>query len=513
MLKFKIPKTIQRFIAYVNTFLNNTAMYRLVLYVLMSYVAVAFIFSFLGTFGLIPFTPLDMLLSLIVILGVSWITNIVFAKVFNAPTNVESIYITALILFCIITPPHHGYYAEYFSLAIWASVWAMASKYIFAIGKKHIFNPAALALVITALTIHQVGNWWIGRGDMLPFVLLGGILIVMKIRRFDMVLSFAVSALATICTIALLKGSDVAATLGTTFTDTAFLFFAFIMLTEPLTAPPTKRLRIAYGVLVGFLFAPNLHFGSFYSTPELALVLGNIFSYVVSPKGKYVLKLKERIQTARDTFDYVFTSDRTLSFKPGQYMEWTLLHDQIDSRGNRRYFTLASSPTENEVHLGVRQYSKSSSFKTSLQEMEMGSKIVASQLAGDFVLPNDPKEKLAFIAGGIGITPFRSMVQHMLDTKEKRTVTLFYSNRSQQYIAYKDVFDKANVEFGMKTIYVCTDSQGMISAGLIQKEVADYIDRTFYISGPNAMVSSFKSILKSLGISSKRIKTDYFPGL
>ena len=492
-----------------NTFINNIAMYRLVLYVLCLFVVVAFLFSFFGTVGLVPFTPITMLISLAFILAVSIATNRIFAYVWKAPTNIESVYITALILFCIITPPQTGSYLAYFSLAGWASVWAMASKYIIAYRKKHIFNPVAFALVLTSITIFQSASWWIGRGDMLAFVLVGGLLVVMKIRRFDMVLSFAVSALATICAISLFKGSDVVATLATTFSDTAFLFFAFIMLTEPLTAPTTKRLRILYGVLVGVLFAPNLHIGSLYSTPELALVLGNIFAYAVGSKQKYILKLKERVQIAKDTFDYVFISDTKIVFKSGQYMEWTLSHQPTDTRGNRRYFTLASSPEENDVRLGMRHYPESSSFKNHLQGMAIGTEIIAAQCAGDFILPKDTTKKLVFIAGGIGITPFRSMIKHLLDTKEKRDVTLLYSNRSEEYIAYKDVFDRAQTEIGTKTIYF----SGLITSQAIKEQVPDYKERMFYISGPNMMVAEYKSVLKSIGVQSSSIKTDYFSGL
>lgn len=497
-------------------------MYRLVVYVLIGLLVVGFTYSLFGSLGLAPFTPINFLISCAVILGASWLTNKIFAKVFEAPTNTESVYITALILMCIVTPPSQGTFLQYFSLAVWASVWAMASKYIFAVGKKHIFNPAAIALVITWLTIHQSASWWIGRGDMLPFAAIGGLLIVMKIRRFDMVLTFMVSALVSIGTIALISGADPIFALSTTFTDTAFVFFGTIMLTEPLTTPPTKRLQIIYAILVGFLFAPNLHIGSVYSTPELALVLGNIFSYLVSPKRKYVLALKDRVQLANNTFEYVFAGAGNIRFRPGQYMEWLLPHAHVDSRGNRRYFTLSSSPTENELRIGVRQYDQSSSFKKYLHDMPIGTPIIAAQLAGDFVLPKDTTKKLVFIAGGIGITPFRSMIQYLLDTGEKRNITLLYVNKDKEDVAYQDVFDRAHAKLGVKTIYLFSNPKevpegsfrrGRITDELLKEVVPDYQESTFYISGPDAMVSDIKSHLKTISVRSRQIKTDYFPGL
>src|SRR5206468_2445876 len=85
-------------------------------------------------------------------------------------------------------------------------------------------------------------------------------------------------------------------TLNTLVFHSCLLFFAFIMLTEPLTTPPTKRLQIMYGALVGFLFVPQIHIGNIYSTPELALIIGNIYSYIVSPKTKLLLHLQQRLK-------------------------------------------------------------------------------------------------------------------------------------------------------------------------------------------------------------------------
>lgn len=494
-------------------------MYRIVLYVLIFFFGSALILSF---FKFLPYTPADLFSSLLIILLISWITNIIFSYVYSAPTNAESVYITALILFFLITPAQGGVYSQFLPFAFWASVWAMASKYIFTIGRKHIFNPAAFAIALTALTINQSASWWIGTSVMLPFVILGGFLIIRKLRRTDLLLSFIISAFVTMSVLAILKNSDVTNTLLKTMANSAFFFFAFIMLTEPLTSPTTKWLRIGFGILVGFLFAPALHIGSFYSTPELALIIGNIFAYFVSPKEKLFLKLKERVKIGTDTFDFIFEKDKDFSFRPGQYMEWTLKHRDPDTRGNRRYFTIASSPTENEIHLGVKFYPEPSSFKNHLLALPVGGEIIVSQKSGDFVLPKNKEKGLVFIAGGIGVTPFRSMIKYLLDKKEKRDITLLYSNKTIKDIAYKEVFDRAQTELGIKTIYAITDKNeeifgesmksGIIDAPMIQKEVSNYRDKTFYISGPHSMVRAFEDTLKSMGVSSRNIKIDFFPG-
>ncbi len=504
---------------YIDNFLNKITMYRITLYVLLFFFGSAFALSI---FKLLPYTPVDLVASLLIILAVSFFSNVIFSLVFEAPTNTESIYITSLILFFLITPVQGGVYAQFLPLAIWASIWAMASKYIFAIGKKHIFNPAAFAMVLVAFTINESASWWIGTPYMLPFVVVGGLLLVRKIRRADLVFSFIISSLVFITIFAIFRGSNVTNTLFFTFRDSAFLFFAFIMLTEPLTAPTTKWLRVAYGILVGFLFTPSLHIGAFYATPELALVLGNVFAYLTGPKERLFLKLKERVKVGADTFDFIFQKDKSFSFKPGQYMEWTLKHRSPDTRGNRRYFTLASSPTEDEIHLGVKFYPEPSSFKNRLLALPLGGEIIVAQKSGDFILPEDKNRELVFIAGGIGVTPFRSMVQYLLDKQEKREITIFYSNKTVADIAYKEVFDRAQAELGIKTVYIITDKNeksldtsirnGHVDAQTIREEIPDYLAKQFFISGPHNMVDAFESLLKSMGVPNKNIKIDFFPG-
>lgn len=502
-----------------DNFLNQITMYRLVLYYLAFLLIVAIA---LGTVGWLPYHPISLAGSALILLAACWITNMIFAHVFEAQTNVESAYITALILALIITPPLFTNFSGSIPFLIWVSVWAMASKYMFAIGKKHIFNPAAFAVALTAASIDQSASWWIGTLSMMPFVIIGGLLVVKKILRSGLVFGFLTGAMVSILGFAMLRGSNLLAIAGKSLFESPLLFFAFIMITEPLTTPPTKKLQVLYGTLVGLLFAPAVHVGSLYFTPELALLAGNIFSYAVSPKRKHVLRLKEKINTATDTWDFIFHPDKKVAFRPGQYMEWTLGHARPDNRGNRRYFTVASSPTEKEVRLGIKFYPHSSSFKKSLMALDPGDTISASQLAGDFVLPTDKTKKLVFIAGGIGVTPFRSIVKYLLDANEKRQITVLYSNKTPADIAYKDVFDEAEKQLAIKTVYAITDGGtvppswrarlGFITPRMIAEEVPDYKERFFYISGPHAMVVAFKKTLRNMGIPRKRIKTDFFPG-
>src|SRR5258708_7264230 len=142
----------------IDNWLNGITMYRLVLYFLLFLVGMAFILSF---FCLMPFGPVELVISGTVINLVSMETNDIFAKAFKIHSNIESVYITALILTLIIAPVRVGNVAGFIFL-IWVSVLAMASKYIIAINKKHLFNPAAFAVALTAFTINQSASWWVG---------------------------------------------------------------------------------------------------------------------------------------------------------------------------------------------------------------------------------------------------------------------------------------------------------------------------------------------------------------
>src|SRR5579884_791763 len=397
-----------KMIARIDDFLDRITMYRLVLYILIIYIACAAVLSY---FGLLPFSPGALLLSTAFLVLMCWATNTLIAYILAVPTNIESTYITALILALIISPIATS---NDFLFLGWATILAISSKYVLSLYNKHIFNPAAVAIVITSFALGESASWWVGTASMLPVILLGGLLVIRKLRQGEILTFFLMTSLFTVCVVSLLQGLPLLKELQQLVIMSPLFFFATIMFTEPLTAPPTQKLRYIYAGIVGIFFVPQIHVGSIYSTPELALVVGNLYSYAVSPKHKVILKLKRKKKIAFSMMDFAFQPSHKLAFVPGQYLEVTLAHAKPDSRGNRRYFTIASSPTETELHLGVRFYPKSSTFKQALYRIDNRSKILAGQIAGDFTLPPDPRQKLVFIAGGIGITPFRSMLKYLI---------------------------------------------------------------------------------------------------
>jgi ferredoxin-NADP reductase/Na+-translocating ferredoxin:NAD+ oxidoreductase RnfD subunit len=503
----------------IDAILNKITMYRLTLYYLIFLIGMATILSF---FGILTYNPLDILISALLSIIVCYGANSVLAKLFKAVTNVESVFITALILALIIPVK----YPVNIPFMIGASILAMAAKYFLTIEKRHLFNPAAVSVAaIALLSPEHAATWWIGTPTMLPFVLVGGLLLIRKIRRESMVINFLIAYLIIVAAGTIyMTGSFIAIfnTWQLTILHSALFFFTFVMLTEPLTSPAVAKLRNYYAYIVAFLYAtPVLSFLPVALTPEMALSLGNVFSYIINPNYRLSLTLKQKKQLTADTYLFAFNQQKDFKFLPGQYIEWTLSHKNADDRGNRRYFSISSSPTENEISMTVKFYSPSSSYKKELVNLNVGNKIIATQVAGDFVLPKNLKEPLVFIAGGVGIAPFRSMIQYIIDKNLSVDIVLLITNRTVNDILFADIFEKAKAN-GVKTIYNVTDIQnlpqswkgswGYITDKKIMELIPDYQKRIYYLSGPQLMVQRFEQVLLDAGVAKSKIKTDFFPG-
>lgn len=479
----------------VKAFLNGTTMYRLTLYILIAYVVVA---SALGFLGILSFSPVDIILQASYLVLISYLANFLLAKLFDAVPNVESPAITALILSLIVGPVDLLVNIRFLTIL---AIVAMATKYLLAVRKRHIFNPAAAAVVVVTLFGMQGASWWIGTRPMFIPLFIGGVLILAKIKRFTLVLSFLIPYLVYIG----LMGVNPLSV----FLQSLIVFFASIMLIEPLTSPDKTRMQIAYAGLTAGLFIFYQEFLHVPYTLELALVSGNLFTYFATRPFRVDMVLEKKEKIARETYSFFFKPEEPFDFTPGQFMHWTLPHKKPDSRGFRRYFTISSSPTEDRVMIAVKIPKDHSSFKGALKTLKKGEKIEAMDLSGEFVLPEDKSIPLCFIAGGIGVTPFRSMAKWLVDKGEKRDIVLLYSNSEKEKVCFEKLFDEAE-KLGMKTHYVITKKDGYIDEKMIKEKVSNWQEREYYISGPQPMVEIFEKILGDMKV--RDIKSDFFPG-
>lgn len=485
----------------IDAILNRYTMYRVILYGLGAFLVIAGVLAQLGT---ISISAVGLVSSTVVLIVSCYLANKVFATIRRVPYNNESWLISALILACILPPTTDS---TKLGLIALAGAIAMASKYLLVYRGSHVFNPVALGAFVVSATGLLAVTWWVATAYLTPFLVILGIIVLRKQREFTLALVFGLIALMLLLyTGIFLNGLDATEVAKSIFTAWPLIFFGSIMLNEPTTLPPTRYYKILFAILVGAIFASGLRLGPISTTPQFALLIGNLFTLMLIPIFGAMLQLKRIDKLAPDIFNLTFESPkRALRFEPGQYLEWTLPHKHTDSRGNRRMFSIASAPTEDVVMIGIRQYARSSSFKKALLAMQPGQKIRVARVSGGFTLPKKHDEPLLFMAGGIGITPIRSMLKYLVDTGQKRNIVLIYVATKQEDLVYREVFDQAKA-IGLKTLY----ATGILNAESIKKAVPDLNKRTAYISGPDAMVTNYKGILRKLGAHG--IRTDHFTG-
>jgi ferredoxin-NADP reductase len=428
------------------------------------------------------------------------------AKLYRAQTNAESYLITACILACIVPPSTD---IGRLVLIALAGVIAMASKYILVYRGSHIFNPAATGAFVLSVTGLLPATWWVATPALTLVLVIVGLAVLRKTRRFQVFFLFTAVAVGVLLAVGLAKGQPMATILYNATFSWPIIFFGTIMLTEPSTMPAARRYQLLYAGLVGSLFASQLHIGAVSTTPQLCLLVGNLFVLLVAPSKGMIVRLVSIRRLSSSQYDLAFAmpSGNRLPFIPGQYAEWTLQHPKTDIRGNRRSFSIASSPVDDELHIGVRQFEPSSSFKAALLRLKPGDKVRVAHPAGSFTLPDDTSQPLVFVAGGIGITPFRSIVQDMVDRGVRRDITLVYVANEEQDFIYKDTFQKAK-KLGVTTHYVA----GRLQPQEFRKLVPGLLKSIVYVSGPDAMVSAYQTNLRKLGVPKACIKTDHFSG-
>ncbi|MBY0537999.1 hypothetical protein K2P47_01220 [Patescibacteria group bacterium] len=498
----------------IHAFIDKTTMYMLVLYMLSALAAFSLLF---GALGLVAFSVGSQLLSLVVVVTAAFASSVLLALITKVPANHHSSVITGLIIFFLITPG--STVTEYVILA-GTIAFAIATKYIFVYRKQHIFNAAALAVFLLSLSGLGAAAWWVATPWLFIPLVITGLAVVVKIRRLAMVGSFLLVGFLVFMLEGLYYGDDVVVGTTTFFLSYPALFLGFFMLTEPFTMPPTRTSQMWYGALVGLLSTTSIFKPLVTLSPELALLIGNLAVYPLTLKRKLYLEVMAVETIAHNIYEIIFKKPDGMKFEAGQYLEWMVPHTKADTRGVRRYFTIASSPTEDVVRVALKIPEVSSTYKTQLRALKAGDVVIASQLAGDFILPKDTNQKIGLIAGGIGVTPFRSQLQHINDKDEVRDVVLFYGNNTIAEIAYGELFAKLGSKIGLKTVHVLAKESassdyetGYFSADIVKRHLSDYAERVWYISGPPPMVRSAESVLRSLGVLRKNIKKDFFPGL
>jgi ferredoxin-NADP reductase len=205
-------------------------------------------------------------------------------------------------------------------------------------------------------------------------------------------------------------------------------------------------------------------------------------------------------------------------FIAGQYLQLTLAHPSPDSRGVVRSLTIASAPSEPLLQLTTRIGPTPSTFKQALGRLQPGDLVPATGPYGRFVY-TDLRTPAVFIAGGIGITPFRSMLAELAGRDSRPTTTLLYSSSSPN-LPFRAFLDALTPVWpGLRLAYTLTRPTsgwdgpiGRIDASFIGRHVPDLANALFFVCGPSAFIDGVVGALDQLGVAAARIQREGFPG-
>lgn len=491
--------------ARIDALTGRVSMYRLATITLAIVLAQAVLFAFLDVIGPDPYAILGTLgVVIVATLG----ANEVAARLARVVPHRESSVITALIVTCVVQP---SLTTPGLVAAAGAGVLAALSKYLIVWRGRHLLNPAATGVWVAGLIGYEfgqgVGFWWVATPALLPAVAVGALLLLDRTRRLDVGLVFVLLTIVIIGARLVATGTAPLGAVATVLQLFPVVFLAGFMLSEPLTLPPRRWQQWLTAAVTAVAFSIPFGFGPIYTSPELALVLGNIVAFAVSRRGGVSLRLVERAPLSDHATEYRFEPSRRLAFEAGQYLELHLPH-RADIRGTRRTFSIASAPElaaaeQSRVAIGLRTPEGGSSFKAALAQLEPGTRIAVTQVAGDFLLPRDPAVPLIMVAGGIGMTPFASQLASLAARGEQRDIVLLVVSSNPGEVLYRGAAEAAGAR-------IVEASPDQLTPDALRALVPDLAARRGFVSGAPSLVAAARTALRRAGV--RRVHTDYFAG-
>ncbi len=221
-------------------------------------------------------------------------------------------------------------------------------------------------------------------------------------------------------------------------------------------------------------------------------------------------------EVAKNMYTLWFRPQKPVRYIAGQFTEIRLAHEEADARGEKRWFTLSSSPTEELVSITTRlDPHQPSTFKQALFSLNPGTELTFAEPMGDFVLPQKKDIPIIFIAGGIGVTPMRSMIKWLVDNGERRQIKLFYAANSLEDVAFCELFESAPIDFEIILSNPPTSwsgRTGRLTSDVIIDLPGVKENALVYVSGPEPMVEDLYKGLRAKGVAEHRLVMDYFPG-
>ena len=484
-------------------------MYRVMSASLLALLVVSLIFA---ATGLIGYQPQGILATAVVAVGATLVTTIMFSQTFRAIAHLESSLITGLLITFIVPPT-----LQIADLGGAAAAGALAglSKFLLVYRKRHFLNPAALGVTVTGLLGLTASFWWVATPPLTPVIVLLGLLVAWRGGVLAIALTGLFVGVGVTLVRLIVSGEELLTSVYLVTTSYPIVFLALFMLTEPLTLPGRFRARILVAVVVGIgLGLPFAWpFGSYtlYSSPELALIFGNVVALMATLATRATrsaeLTLVHSEQRGSDQVIFRFSLSRPLRFLAGQWIELHFPHRAGDPRGERRVFSVASPPHDATgqtptLEVWTRVSTPGSSFKHALSHAPVSSSARISDVGGDFVLPGNPATPLLLIAGGVGITPFASQFAEIAHQGVTRDVVLLDVRSHPDDAWCDDVIREAGAT------HVVTHREGLAEA--LSHFVPDIANRWCAVSGSPGFVKYATRVATKAGAA--KVATDSFIG-
>jgi ferredoxin-NADP reductase len=237
---------------------------------------------------------------------------------------------------------------------------------------------------------------------------------------------------------------------------------------------------------------------------------------------KFDTTLTSRETVAEGTMAFHFAKPAGFGFKPGQAMNVSLIDPpETDAKGNARTFSIVSAPRESELVIATRM--RDTAFKRVLKGMAAGGRVNLRGPAGLFTLDPADARPAVLLAGGIGVTPFISMLRDAAHSGLARDLCLFYSNRRPEDAAFLDelmALPKRNPRLHFvgtmvemdKSSRTWSGEQGFLDRAMLERHLKDLAANVYYVAGPPGLVGAMQKMLTSAGVAEDAIHTDEFIG-
>lgn len=229
-------------------------------------------------------------------------------------------------------------------------------------------------------------------------------------------------------------------------------------------------------------------------------------------------KLVERIIRTPSVESFRFILPEKIYFKPGQFLQVIFDEKARDNKELNKYLSLSSSPTRQYIEVTKRI--SGSDFSKRLKGLDINDEVLVSLPMGNCVF-NQEYGKIGFLIGGIGITPVISITEYIVENKLGTDMFLFYSNRTDDDIAFKAELDRWQAENkNIKVFYTVTDCQpkdktcmfGFIDKKLLLQKSCDLSERIIFIFGPPGMVDTMCNLSMQMECKKENIRTEKFVG-